>query len=94
MGRVSHLQTQLHRFGLLSTQSHPAHRGLQLGQRDARLVHLAEVLRLEVQSEHVFLYHVDYKTAERQQGAETFPRYRININVQNTMFLFSNQSLL
>lgn len=45
-GRMSHLHTQLHRFALLPSQSHSAHRGLQLAQRDARLVHVAEVLRL------------------------------------------------
>lgn len=45
-GRMSHLHTQLHRFALLPSQSHSAHRGLQLAQRDARLIHVAEVLRL------------------------------------------------
>lgn len=48
-GRMSHLQTQLHCFRLLSTQSHSAHWGLQLGHRDAGLIHLAEVQGLELQ---------------------------------------------
>lgn len=50
VSRMSHLHAQLHRFSLLSTQSHSAHRGLQLAQRDARLIHLAEVLGLHANS--------------------------------------------
>lgn len=64
---MSHLHTQLHRFSLLSTQSHSAHRRLQLAQHDARLIHLAEVLGLEtnssqeVKSQHgSFVENVDY----------------------------------
>lgn len=46
-GRVPHLHAQLHGLGLLPGQSGSAHRRLQLGQRDAGLIQLAEVLRLE-----------------------------------------------
>lgn len=44
--RVSHLLRQHHGFGLLSLQSGPAHRDLQLAETNAGLVHLTEVLRL------------------------------------------------
>lgn len=45
-GGTSHLHRQLHRLALLPRQGDAAHRGLGLAQRDARLVHVAEVQRL------------------------------------------------
>lgn len=56
VSRMSHLHAQLHRFSLLSTQSHSAHWGLQLAQRDARLIHLAEVLGLHANSQTSFFF--------------------------------------
>lgn len=59
---MSHLHTQLHRFSLLSTQCHSAHRHLQLSQHDAGLIHLTEVLGLETNRgqesrlQHGFMY--------------------------------------
>lgn len=47
-----HLHSQLHRFCLLSTQSHSAHCDLQLSQWDAGLINLAKVLGLDTDSGH------------------------------------------
>ena len=61
---MSHLHSQLHRFSLLPIQCHSAHRRLQLRHRDARLVHVAEVLRLETNHNVDFFFHIDYSKLE------------------------------